>query len=65
MANCGANVLISKSIEELRTRKKRRDQDSVTIHAQKHHGLSIEDSHELFLNNIYTQIYPSASYNLK
>ena len=46
MANCGSNVFILKSIEDLRTRKKRPDQDSVTIHAQKHYGLSIEDSQE-------------------
>ena len=46
MANCGANVLILKSIEELRARTKRLDQDSVTTHAQKHYGLSIEDSQE-------------------
>ena len=46
MANCGTNVFILKSIEDLRTRKKRPDQDSVTTHAQKHYGLSIEDSQE-------------------
>ena len=54
MANCGSNVLILKSIEELRAKKRRPDHDSVVSHAQKHHGLSIKDGREsLFcpLNN--------------
>jgi len=41
MANCGANVLILKSIEELRATKKRPNQHYVITHAQKHYGLSI------------------------
>ena len=54
MANCGSNVLILKSIEELRAKKKRPNRESVVSHAQKHHGLSIKDSREslcCLLNN--------------
>ena len=53
-ANCGSNVLILKSIEELRARKNRPDHESVVQHAQKHHGLGIKDSREslcCLLNN--------------
>jgi len=39
-------MLILKSIEELRARKSRPDHNSVVSHAQKHHGLSIEDARE-------------------
>jgi len=35
----------------LRTRKKRPDQDSVTTHAQKHYGISIEESQETTLSS--------------
>ena len=38
MANCSSNVLILKSIEELRAKKRCPDHDSVISHAQKHHG---------------------------
>ena len=43
MANCGSNVLILKSVEELRAKKRHPDHDSVVSHALKHHGRSIED----------------------
>ena len=54
MANCGSNVLILQSIEELRAKRKRPDHESVVSHAQKHHGLSMKDGREslcCLLNN--------------
>ena len=54
MANCGSNLLILKSIEELRAKKKRPDHESVVSHAQRLHGLSIKDGREslcYLLNN--------------
>ena len=54
MDNFGSNVLILKSIEELRAKKKRPNHESVVSHAQKHHGLSINDGREslcCLLNN--------------
>ena len=46
MAHCHNNALILRSIEELIARRKRRDHETVVLHAHKHHGLSIEDGRE-------------------
>ena len=54
MANCGSNLLILKSIKELRAKKKCPDHESVVSHAQRLHGLCIKDSREALcclLNN--------------
>ena len=54
MANCGSNLVILKSIEELRAKKKRPDHESVVSHAQRLNGLSIKDGREslcCLLNN--------------
>ena len=46
MAYCRNRELILKSIGELRAKRKRPDNDSVTSYAEKHYGLSHEDCRE-------------------
>ena len=46
MTNCGTNVVISKSMEGVRAKKRRPDRDSIVPQAQEPHGLSIEDGRE-------------------
>ena len=46
MAHCHSNALIPRSIEELRAKRKRRDHETVVLHAHKQHGLSVEDGRE-------------------
>ena len=46
MAHCHSNSLILRSIEELVAKRKRRDHETVVLHAHKHHGLSVEDGRE-------------------
>ena len=64
MANCGSNLLIFKSIEEFRAKKKRPDHESVVLHAQRLHGLSIKDGREslcCLLNNVSVVTRPTSA----
>jgi len=46
IANCGTNMVKSKSMEEISVMKRHPDHDSNAFHAQKHHCLGIADSRQ-------------------
>ena len=46
MAHCSNSLIVLKSIEELRVKKKRRDHETVVLHAEKNHGLKVEDGRD-------------------